>query len=196
MKRIAKLTGVAGLCLMLLAACGNDADPEPTATVAPTVTSEPTGTTAAVSTPLPATPLTSLQPGATPNPSPAASPLASPAATLVAAIPDGMVQIQGTLALNGKQNVDYVLTDQGCVGLGAYGALSAGRQIVVRDEHNTIIGVGVLEATEHESACEWSFDVTVDASEWYLVQIPMTVEYVFSAGEVQASGGQVQIRIP
>jgi hypothetical protein len=138
-----------------------------------------------------ATPLgSSLVPpvgGATPDASPDASPEASPVA--------GMIRLAGVVTLPGTVNEAYLLSEAGCVGLGEDADLRSGRQVVVRDETGTIIGVTTLEASDLKDACVWSFAVDVPEAEFYAISIPMKTEMVFTRDEVERSHGELAIPV-
>ena len=48
--------------------------------------------------------------------------------------PPLMIELTGTIVLNGNENETYVITEEGCVGLGTHEDLHEGRQLVIRDE--------------------------------------------------------------
>lgn len=165
-----------------------------------------------------ATPEVASMPPMTPVATPAAaiaSPVASP---VVAATPEGtaveepagmivppaagpteppvMIEMTGKVTLDGQPNEAYVLTDEGCVALGAYAQLHAGRQVVIRNEQGTITSVTELEPATDVEGCAWEFVAAVPESEFYSVSIPMVVEQVFPAAQVAGSDGAVVIELP
>ena len=151
-------------------------------------------------------------------PSPIASPIASPVATpqvgasLVATPAEsaGMVvppmaeptatpvmfEMTGTIVLNGTENEAYVLTSEGCVGLGAHQDLHEGRQVVVRNENGTIVSVTTLETVSDADGCAWEFVASVPESGFYAVSGPMEFEQVFPGTMVAESEGEVTIELP
>ena len=146
-------------------------------------------------------------PVASPNASPVASPMASTSASVAVVSLTGegatqvasstsMIMMHGTVELPGNVNQAYVLSDTGCVGLGVNADLQAGRQLVVRDESGTIIGVTTLEASDAGDTCMWTFSVDVPESEFYAVSIPMTMELVFTHEDIAESNGEVTIILP
>ena len=149
-------------------------------------------------------------PVASPSASPVATPQvdASPEATPMAASgmivppapeptePPMMIELKGTIVLNGNENEAYVLTDEGCIGLGTYEGLHGGRQVVVRDERGTIVSVTTLETVEDAGGCAWEFVASVPESEFYAISIPMEFEQVFPGAMVAESNGEVTIELP
>lgn len=134
---------------------------------------------------------------ATPEASPEGAAVVPPAATSQEAAeePVETFTLNGEVALAGQENVDYVLSDEGCVGLGANGDLRDGRQVLVRDETGTIVGVSTL-ATSDADGCVWEFSLEVPESEFYEVAIPMKTVMVFSHDEVEANNGEVSLQLP
>lgn len=147
---------------------------------------------------------------ASPIASPVATPQvnASPEATPVAAsgmivppapeptAPPVMIELTGTILLNGNENEAYVLTDEGCIGLGTHEGLHGGRQVVIRDESGTIVSVTTLETVEDAEGCTWSFVASVPESAFYAISIPMEFEQVFPGAVVAESDGEVTIDLP
>jgi len=129
-------------------------------------------------------------PVGSPEVAPAASPIATPQAS-----PAATVFLAGRVVLPGNANEAYVLTDEGCVGLGADADLRAGRQVIVRDERGTIIGVTTLEASTRQDACAWSFTLEVPASAFYEVAIPMKTAMVFTHEEIARNDGEIELRV-
>jgi hypothetical protein len=122
-----------------------------------------------------------------PVPASAAVPDATPAATEVA--------LTGRVELAGAANEAWVMTDEGCVGLGANAGLKPGRQLVVRDAEGVIVGVTTLAASDQRDACAWDFSLTVPESAFYAVSIPMTVEHIFTRQEVELQRGEIVVPI-
>lgn len=110
--------------------------------------------------------------------------------------PPVMIEMTGKVTLDGQPNGAYVLTDEGCVALGAYAPLHAGRQVVIRNEQGTITSVTELEPATDAEGCAWTFVAAVPESEFYSVSIPMVVEQVFPAAQVTESDGAVVIALP
>lgn len=205
---------------LILAGCGSDdSDNDPTATVASTATkvptkvptegaavsASPTTATSVVATSSPAATVisTTATPGATPVASPAsanstplaATPMTSDQATPIAT--DGsVVDIHGRVTLDGVENADYIVTEDGCIGIGKYASLGVGQQIVIRDAAGLIVGVATLEASDAATGCQWTFEVTVPVSDFYDVRIPMTAEYIFSGEDVRDHNGEIELIIP
>lgn len=181
------------------------AESSPAASAVPIRMATPAAEPPAASTPAMATPVVTSPAAASPAPaSPvAASPVAAtpavmplvaatdPAATPVAA----EIALSGTVELAGTANEAWVMTDVGCVGLGARADLKAGRQLVVRDATGTIVGVTTLEASDETDTCAWTFSLTVPASAFYEVSVPMAVEHVFTRQEVEQRGGEIVVPI-
>ncbi len=110
--------------------------------------------------------------------------------------PPVMIEMTGQVTLDGQPNEAYVLTDEGCVALGAYAQLHAGRQVVIRNEQGTITSVTELEPATDADGCAWEFVAAVPESEFYSVSIPMVVEQVFPAAQVTGNDGAVVIELP
>jgi hypothetical protein len=223
---VRKLSGMLLMLLLavLLTACGSDDDDEPTAapveptaTVAATVASTPDREEATPGT-LVASPVTAGTPIA--SPVAGASPVATPvtgATPMAGATPDagsggivapvttggdgtpvagGLLALSGTVSLPGTINERFVISDDGCVGLGKYAGVQAGQQVVVKDEVGAIIGVTQLEATESAVVCSWIFEVAVPESGFYAVSIPLIAEHVYTGEDVAANGGHVELELP
>lgn len=116
--------------------------------------------------------------------------------TATAEEPVEMVTLDGQVELLGEENVAYVLSADGCVGLGENRDLRDGRQVLVRDERGTIVGVAELATSADGDGCVWDFSVEVPESAFYEVSVPMTAVMVFSQEEVEASGGEVVLQLP
>ena len=103
------------------------------------------------------------------------------------------VALTGRVELSGAPTEAWVMTGEGCVGLGTHTDLKPGQQLVVRDAEGAIVGVTMLAASDETDACSWDFSVTVPESPFYEVSIPMAVEHVFTRAEVEQSGGELII---
>jgi hypothetical protein len=149
----------------------------------------------AIGTPA-ATPVTLASPvaAATPQGAVAAAPVPAGAGDADAATPaTEMVTLRGEVVLPGTLNETFVITDEGCVGLNGHADMRAGRQLVVRDEAGTIVGVTELAASDATDACSWTFSLDVPESGFYAVSIPMAVEHVFTQEQVEASNGEITV---
>jgi hypothetical protein len=155
--------------------------------------------------------------GATPAASPVATPVATPVVGMGAtpeASPVGddagmvvppaaepteaprIIEMLGTIVLNGNENEAYVMTGEGCIGLGQHDGLHQGRQVVIRNETGTITSVTTLEPADDADRCAWQFVAAVPESEFYSVSIPMAFEQVFPRAQVAESNGEVTIELP
>jgi hypothetical protein len=148
-----------------------------------------------------ATPRISESPGATPEATPDNAASAQPALIVPGAAdateaPVVMIELSGMVVLNGVENETYILTNEGCVGLGQHNDLREGRQVVVRDETGTIVSVTELGASDENDRCAWDFVVQVPESTFYSVSIPMKFEHVFPNAQVSENGGEVVIELP
>ena len=101
--------------------------------------------------------------------------------------------LSGEVVLPGTLNEAFVISDEGCVGLGEHSDMQAGRQVVVRDERGTIVGVTSLQASDATDTCAWDFAVEVPDSDFYAVSIPMEVEYIFTSEDVEQNGGDITV---
>jgi hypothetical protein len=160
-----------------------DASPVPAITASPVATPQ-------VNTSQEATP------EATPDNAASAPSLVVPVAADATETPVTMVKLSGMVVLNGVENETYILTDEGCVGLGQHNDLREGRQVVVRDETGTIVSVTELGASDENDRCTWDFVVQVPESTFYSVSIPMKFEHVFPNAQVSENGGEVVIELP
>lgn len=221
---VRKLSGMllVMLFVLLLAACGaGDEEPEPTeeATEPPAVTetveTEPTEEPPGMEVASPAaTPMADASPtsavvpvdeasGATPDsvgtPVAAATPVGTPVTVtgFEAGEEDAsmMIPLSGQVVLTGAENEAFVISDEGCVGLGEHSDMQVGRQVVVRDESGTIAGVTTLEASDAEG-CAWTFSLEVPESEFYSVAVPMKTEMVFTQQEVADANGELAVPLP
>jgi hypothetical protein len=138
--------------------------------------------------------------------SPGASPVAD-ASPVAGALPvgegatngEGSMEghlLSGTVTLPGTINERYVISGDGCVGLGRYAGVEAGQQVVVKDESGTIVAVTTLAATDSQVDCSWTFEAEVPASDFYTVTLPLIAEHVFSAEDVARSNGELQLTLP
>ena len=89
-----------------------------------------------------------------------------------------------------------MISDDGCIGLDDYAGLQAGQQVIVRNEAGTVIGTANLAATSSAVVCSWTFEIEVPVSGYYVVSIPMRTEQAFTAGDVAAASGQIEITLP
>ncbi|HYH11377.1 MAG TPA: hypothetical protein VD789_03395 [Thermomicrobiales bacterium] len=229
MRKIAGITLMVLLAL-LIAACGaDDEEDDPTAevteTVAATGEAEGTATEAATEDAAvgadPGTPIAASTPAAAATPATVASPaadatpviVATPAADATpvgsgaAAIPAGAtpdsatpaavsgasISLSGQVVLPGTLNETFVIAENGCVGLNGYSDMRAGRQLVVRDQDGTIVGVTTLRASDATDTCAWDFSIDVPESSFYAVSIPMEVEHVFTSEDIEQNGGEIEV---
>lgn len=200
----------------ILVACGAEDDPEPTATVVPTIapaeTATDEATTAATEiTSMPeaspaATPVTSATPvtdNATPVTEDVAAPAVLPAGSgenastpEAEAEPVPMNAISGTLTLDGRAQQDYTLGEEGCVGLGEWRQLKPGTQVIVRDATGTVVDIAALEAADADDACMWTFDLDVPGADFFSVSIPMVTEVWFAQDDSAVQAGEIELFVP
>lgn len=195
---------------VFLAACGNEDDNDPTpvptqaveATVAPTGTTEAEPTAESTSSVAIATPMESTM-GATPVAGETgATPVAStPSAmtpvmsdTTASPAPVVMTPVTAAIEFTGAEQRDYMITDEGCVGIGEWSPLKAGAQVIVRDATGTVVDVSTLEADEGAGGCSWTAELSVPGSEFVSISIPMVTEVWFDQTELES--GEVSITIP
>lgn len=161
------------------------------------------GIPASIASPNVATPpSTAASPAATSMPA-AASPVAQASPGAAVATPGSgsdqseeagtMLTLSGTVLLPGEVNQAYILTDTGCVGLGGYSDIRAGRQLIFRNESGEIIGVTTLEASDATDMCSWTFSLEVPQSEFYAVSIPMVFEYIFTDQDIDDQDGKISL---
>ena len=104
-----------------------------------------------------------------------------------------MVTLRGEVTLPGTPGETYVIADNTCVGLNGYSDMKPGRQLVVRDETGTIIGVTEIGASDSTDTCSWTFSLDVPQSAFYAVSVPMEVEHIFTQREIDQSGGEITV---
>lgn len=210
----------------ILVACGAEDDPDPTATVAPTIAPAETATDEATiaatevasmpeASPA-ATPVTAVEGDATPvMPATPATDDATPVTEDVAApavLPAGsgenastpeaeaepvpMNAISGTLTLDGRAQQDYTLSNEGCVGLGEWRQLKPGTQVIVRDATGTVVDIATLESADAGDACMWSFDLDVPGADFFSVSIPMVTEVWFAQDDSAVQAGEIELFVP
>lgn len=134
---------------------------------------------------------------------PAASPVAQASPVAAVATPESgsgpsdeagtTLSVSGTVLLPGDINQAYILTDTGCVGLGGYSDIRAGRQLIFRNESGKIIGVTTLQASDSTDSCTWNFALDVPQSEYYAVSIPMVFEYIFTDQDIDDQDGRISL---
>ncbi len=199
-----------------------DPTPEPTATRSPILPTELPGTTevaeasptategatatttsALVATPAVATPASGIQPveAVTPTiltvteatPSVAASTTVPASPVAASPVPENVsTPVAVTLVLDGTEQVDYVITEEGCIGLGQWRSLKAGAQLVVRDANGTVVDVATLEAGD--DGCSWLADINAPGSEFVSISIPMVTEVWLTQADIET--GEVEITVP
>lgn len=205
---------------VVLAACGNDdskeSTPEATATRSPVLPTEmpvitevaeatPTTTeraTATSSAAIIASPAVASQPvqavtptivmvtEATPAMATTATVQASP--VVASPVPEVSTPVAVTVVLNGTEQVDYVITQEGCLGLGQWRSLKPGAQVVVRDANGTVMDIATLEPGD--DGCSWTAEVTAPGTEFVSVSIPMMTEMWFTQADIES--GNVELTLP
>ncbi len=130
---------------------------------------------------------------ATPVTDAAAAPLVATDTDADATPAAAEVTLTGRVELAGSENEAWVMTSEGCAGLGANADLKPGQQLVVRDATGAIVGVTMLAASDEADTCSWDFSVTVPESPYYAVSIPMAVEHVFTRDDVEQSDGELVV---
>lgn len=123
----------------------------------------------------------------------AASDVATPMAATPATAAIGSVALAGQVVLPGTVNETFVMAEDGCVGLNGYADMRAGRQLVVRDQTGTIVGVTTLQAVDSTDTCAWDFSLEVPESTFYAVSIPMVVEHILTSDDVEQNEGEITI---
>lgn len=188
--RVLALLSIVALTVVL-AACGNEdnADPTPNPTETTLAATEAkTETESAASTDISATPVETESSAAVASPA-----TARPAATAVSdAAP--VTPILATFLFGGAEQRDYLMTDEGCVGLGEYSQLKPGTQVVVRDASGTVVDVTTLEAADDTADCSWTAELSVPESDYVSISIPMVTEIWFSQDDLES--GNVSISFP
>jgi hypothetical protein len=202
---------------LILAACGEEeAEPtaEPTLPAVNTVEDEDSAIDEIVdedSTPtVSGTPDVAATPEAITAASPAVIALASPAAATpepsVGAVPADIsatpasgsliaATLSGSVVLPGMANQAYVISEDGCVGIGSFAGLEAGQQVVIRDAAGAIIGVTELGASDATDSCQWVFQLEVPESTFYSVELPMIAQHVYTQEEVASANGEIELTL-
>lgn len=197
------------MAIAVLVACGNDDSDNPT----PEPTRDPvTPTQAATTVPTPTTAPMLLE--ATPEPTSSEVIMATPGtdvppvgidatpvdatATPVTATPVAaeLTPLNGALTFEGRPQQDYVMTAEGCVGLGEWRMLKPGAQVVVKDASGTVVDVGTLESIESEDACEWVFAIDAPSDGFFSVTIPMVTEVWFHSDDDEVEAGDIELIVP
>jgi hypothetical protein len=148
-----------------------------------------------VATPVFSGSVRSGSPVASPEVSRGATPASTPMPTGLNE-PPARIEMAGLVILDGRENEAFIVTDEGCVGLGPYSGLHSKRQVVIRNEEGTIVSVTTLEPSDDVDGCGWQFVAAVPESEFYSVSIPMVFEQVFPKAQVAESDGAVTITLP
>lgn len=163
----------------------------PIVSASPVVTASPVSVVAAA-----ASPVAAAIPDVIATPVEDSVVVVSPQDDAAEATPSEMLRgLSGQVVLPGAVNETFIITDEGCVGLGEYSDIRAGRQVVVRDEADTIIGVTTLEASSATDTCAWNFTVEVPPSDFYAVSIPMEAEHILTSAEVEENDGEITISL-
>lgn len=193
------------------AAVATDVPTQPVATVADMDEATPASPVASpiaspvvVGTPM-ATPVIGATPIASPvvigTPAVVATPVAGTSG-IVAPVGEGdapaadLQTLYGTVSLPGTVNERFVMSDDGCVGLGKYAGVQQGQQVVIKDQSGAIVGVAELQAIESSVVCGWTFETEVPVSEFYSVSIPLVVERVFTGEDVSSNDGKIEVVLP
>ena len=188
----------------ILTACGNDNDAEGTAE--PTATRQPVATIAAADdgtaeaepaatrdtrtvAVMDASPTIVEVTAATPIPGESTVVAATPATESAATNP-----VQATFILTGVEQQDFLVTDEGCVGLGDRRGLKPGAQVIVRDASGTVVDVSELQPGESGDGCSWVADLSVPDSEFVSISVPMIADVWFSQSDL--GSGMVEITLP
>lgn len=104
--------------------------------------------------------------------------------------------LSGTVNLPGAVNERFVISGDGCVGLGRYAGVQAGQQVVIKDERGAIVAVTTLAATDSQVDCSWTFEAEVPVSDFYAVSLPLIAEHVFTGDDVSRTNGDVHLTLP
>lgn len=178
-----------------IGAIGDAGDATPASLSTPGGIGTPAGARSPVVVASPAVATPAAGPAATPEAGSAAVAAPAHATPATPGEPSAMIPLSGSVILPGAENEAFIVTDDGCMGLGEFSDMQADRQVVVRDETGTIIGVATLEASEASDGCAWDFALDVPASEFYSVSIPMAAEHVFTHDEIERSDGEIAITL-
>lgn len=197
-----RLVAICSLILIggVLAACGSDEDASPTATTVPTT--EPTAAAPTEqsdgdndedgsSTPEAATPVSET--AATPQVRAVES---APSVAVQEETAVALVPMSGTLTLDGREQQDYTLTDDGCVGVGDWRMLKPGAQVIVRDAAGTVVDIALLEAGDNADTCSWNFELEAPDTDFFSVSIPMVTEVWFAADDAAVQSGEIELTVP
>lgn len=190
------------LVVSVVTACGTERKSESTPTAEPTrtavttlvstpdeSTSVPVPTVSAVA----ATPETAVQMQPT-QPDVVAVSAATPVSDLATDV--ALTPLSGALVFEGREHQDYVITENGCAGLGEWRMLKPGAQVVVRDANGTVVDVSQLESISTDSGCEWVFDIDAPANGFFSVTIPMVTEVWFHADDAEVQSGNIELIVP
>lgn len=107
-----------------------------------------------------------------------------------------MAAIAGTLTLDGREQQDYSISSDGCVGLGEWRQLKPGTQVIVRDATGTVVDIATLESRDSDNACSWSFAIDVPGADFFSVSIPMVTEVWFDQNDPSVQSGELELFVP
>ncbi len=120
-----------------------------------------------------------------PTPLPSPTPLPTPTPAPAGDQGDGTYLLRGYLMLFDRNAVER---SGECYGAGGYSDIGSGVQVVVRDGNNNVMGVGKLVADETSASgqgCSFEFEVEVQESEFYQIEIGHRGEMVYSFEELE-----------
>lgn len=131
------------------------------------------------------------------SPEPAVGAAAIPADTSATPASGSLIAstLSGSVVLPGMANEAYVISEDGCVGIGSFAGLEAGQQVVIRDAAGAIIGVTELAASEATDNCQWVFQLDVPESTFYSVELPMIAQHVYTQEEVASADGEIELTL-
>lgn len=107
-----------------------------------------------------------------------------------------MAAIAGTLTLDGREQQDYSISSDGCIGLGEWRQLKPGTQVIVRDATGTVVDIATLESRDSDDACSWSFAIDVPGADFFSVSIPMVTEVWFDQNDPSVQSGELELFVP
>ena len=107
-----------------------------------------------------------------------------------------MQDLEGTLTLDGREQVDFTLTEEGCVGVGEWRQLKPGAQVIVKDASGTVVDIAELEGESGGETCTWSFAFSAPVGDYFSVSIPMITEVWFAADDAWVESGVIELFVP
>lgn len=102
--------------------------------------------------------------------------------------------IVGTMEIRTDEGVVRT-TDGRCTGRGGYNDLSKGAQVVVRDQHNDIVGTSELGAGKPDGWCDFPFTVKVPNRDVYQVEVSHRGAITYSRSKLEDANWRLHLTV-